>query len=156
MIKVGGDKMKYNRNQELDYKIEKLTKDNRDFVLEHIFGEADLKFIDDFIEDKNAIGYFVYSNEDVLGYIHGYVLTRLQNRPMLYIHNMSVKKKYRHLGIGTLMMETMKHHAKEHNLSKIFLMTSKSNKRAVELFKKENGKVPHKDDVVFVWDEVDL
>lgn len=155
-MKVGGDYMRKNKKQQIDFKIQELSKDNRDFVLSNVLGDAELKYIDNFIDDKNAIGYFVYSNKDVLGYIHGYILTRFQSTPMMYIHNMSVKNKYRHLGIGTLMMETMKHHAKENHLSKIFLMTSRSNKRAVELFRKENGKVPHNDDMVFVWGEEDL
>jgi len=142
--------------KQIDYKIEKLTKDNRDFLLDNLIGDAELSYIDDFIKDQNAIGYFVRSETDVLGYIHGYKLTRLQNRPMLYIHNMSVKKKYRHLGIGTLMMETMKQYAKQNDLSKIFLLTSKSNEQAAALFEKEKGKVPHQDDMVFVWDKEDF
>ena len=148
--------MKFSVEKQIDYKIEELTKENRDFVLEHAFDNAKLDLIDNFIEDKNAIGYFVRTEDDLIGYIQGYMLTRFQHAPMLYIHDMKVMKKYRHLGIGTILMDAMKSHAKKHKLSKIFLITNKSNKRAVGLFKKENGKRPHKDDMVFVWMKEDL
>jgi ribosomal protein S18 acetylase RimI-like enzyme len=148
--------MKYNVEEDIQYKIQELTEDNKDFVVKNIFEKADLKNIDAFISDKNCVGYFVYNEADVLGYIYGYVLPRLQESPMLYIHNMAVKKEYRHLGIGTLMMDAMKQHAKQNQLSKMFLITNKSNKRAVGLFKKEKGIIPHKDDMVFVWGKDDF
>ena len=138
------------------YRIEELTKENRDFVLEHIHRDAHLDNINEFIENKNVIAFFVRTDDDVFAFIHGYVLPRLQHRPMLYIHNMAVFKKHRHEGLGTLMMNSMLEYAKDNNLSKVFLITNKSNKSAVGLFKKEKGKVPFKDDLVFVWRKEDL
>ena len=49
--------------KQIDYKIEKLTKDNRDFLLDNLIGDAELSYIDDFIKDQNAIGYFVRSEQ---------------------------------------------------------------------------------------------
>lgn len=148
--------MKFKVDKEVQYKVQELTKDNRDFVVEHAFDGVDLELIDNFIEDKNAIGYFVYTDDSLLGYIQGHQLTRFRHTPMLYIHDMNVMKEYRHLGIGTILMDAMKDHAKKHNLSKVFLYVNKSNKRAVGLFKKEKGKVAHKDNMLMVWLKDDM
>ena len=149
--------MRYNvEKQDIQFKIEQLTQENKDFVVKNIFEEVELQNIDNFIEDKDCVGFFVYSDQDILGYIYGYILPRLHGRPMLYIHNVAVKKKYHHLGIGTLLMDTIKEFAKENKMLKIFLITNKSNKEAVGLFEKEKGKVPHKDDMLFIWQEEDM
>ncbi len=142
---------KYRRGDSVDYKVYKLHKDNKDFFVQNTVMKSNYDFIDTFIEDSSSLLYFVTEGETICGVIYGYVLTRMNSTPMLYIHSVDVYKDYRRKGIGTLMIDTMIDYAKENDLLKVFLITNKSNEKAMGLYSKTGGKIPYNDDVVFEW-----
>lgn len=139
----------------MKYTIERLTKENQLFFVENSIQTSNYDYIDDFINDKNTVLYFAKNDTEVCGVVYGYVLTRLNTKPMLYIHSMDVYQQYRKKGIGTTLMNAMLDYANKLDLYKTFLITNKSNNKAVGLYKKVGGKVLYEDDVVFEYKEVE-
>lgn len=93
----------------------------------------------------------------IVGFVLGYILQRYDNKGnMMYIHEVSVLDDYRCQGIGLALMERARTFQIEENLSKSFLITNKSNKRAVSLYEKSQGKGYATDDILYIFSPEDL
>ena len=111
----------------MKYTIEQLNQSNKDFFITKSKMTSNYDFIDDFVKDESTLLFFVRNETEVCGVIYGYVLARMNSKPMMYIHSVDVYEEYRRKGIATLMINTMIEYAKTHDLLKVFLITNKSN-----------------------------
>lgn len=135
----------------MDFKIKQLTNQNKNFYLQNVEVSTNFDYIDDFLKDPNTFLFFATNDSDVLGTVYGYQLTRMNSKPMMYIHSIDVYEKYQQLGIGTALIETCKKYAVEQAFIKIFLITNKSNQKAMGLYQKTLKNTPHQDDIIFEW-----
>lgn len=110
------------------------------------------KIIEFLSNNKNYI-VACLDNEKIVGFVLGYELQRYDNQNnMIYIHEVNVLSEYRRQGIGKKMMNELKKLCKNNYLSKMFLITRKTNLSAVNLYKATEGKSDNDDDIVF-WYE---
>lgn len=111
--------------------------------------------IERFLENNNNYLIACLENEKVIGFVLAYKLQRYDEKnDMIYIHEVGVLEEYRRLGIGKKLMEYVKDICKEENLSKIFLITNKSNIPAVSLYESTDGKEMEDDNVVYWYDNI--
>ena len=117
----------------------------------HFYEGMESTYFEEFITDKSVISYVVEHHDEVIGFIYGYILKRINSKPMLYIHNVDVIEKYQGRGVGTMMMKKMLELKEENKVIKVFLITNKSNTKAMKLYTKVGGNIPYNDDVVFEY-----
>lgn len=120
-------------------------------VFHHFYPDSNEQFVEEFLNDSSVISYVVTHNDMVIGLIYGYLLKRINSIPMLYIHSVDVIKGYQGKGVGTLMMKKMLELKEQSNVLKVFLITNKSNEKAMHLYRKVGGDIPYDDDVVFEY-----
>lgn len=111
--------------------------------------------VERFLEKNNNYLIAYLENKKVIGFVLAYKLQRYDEKnDMIYIHEVGVLEEYRRLGIGKKLMEYVKDICKEENLSKIFLITNKSNIPAVSLYESSGGKATEDDNVVYWYDDL--
>ncbi|MBU5439618.1 GNAT family N-acetyltransferase [Tissierella sp. MSJ-40] len=105
---------------------------------------------------KNSQNYLVVCldhNERVIGFVLGYELNRYDDKNnMMYIHEVGILEEYRRMGIGKELMNQMKMICDTRELSKMFLITNKSNIPAVNLYESSGAKCTEDDNIVY-WYE---
>lgn len=131
--------------------IKKLELKHIEALQKHFYTDASEEYLVPFIEDETILSYVAVHEEEVIGFTYGYLLKRINSLPMLYIHSVDVVKEYRGQGVGTLMMTEMLDLKARNKVSKVFLITNKSNKHAVALYEKVGGVTPYEDDLVFEY-----
>lgn len=109
--------------------------------------DLDYNYIDSFLEDKSVFAYVACISDEIVGMIYGYILKRIESKPMVYIHSVDVLASHRKKGIGTMMINEVISFAKDNDYKKLFVITDKSNSNAMKLYLKTGGK--SKDSVVF-------
>jgi ribosomal protein S18 acetylase RimI-like enzyme len=119
-----------------------------------ILNKSGDSFIDEFLNDNSTVGFVAVNDDEVVGFVYGYVLKRLESMPMLYIHSVDVKEEYRNQGIGAMIVNEMLLYAQLNKFHRAFLISNRSNKSAMRLYSKIGGKIDHDDSVVFEFDEV--
>lgn len=135
----------------MEYTVHLLNKNNKDFFVEHSETTTNDDHIDDFLKDESTLLFYAANEDEVCGVIYGYVLRRLDTLPMLYIHSVDVYERFRRLGIGSSMVQAMIEYAQKNDFYKVFLITNKSNEKAVKLYTKAGGTSKFDDDLVFEW-----
>ncbi len=133
----------------MEFTVERFKLEYYDRMIKHFYTDADINYVEEFLIDPNTVAFVALEEEEVVGLIYGYKLTRLNTNPMLYIHSVDVKKGYRGKGIGTLMMKRMLKYAEDYSIYKTFLITNISNVPANKLYQKVGGKIKYDDDVVY-------
>ncbi|MTI71590.1 MAG: GNAT family N-acetyltransferase [Firmicutes bacterium] len=111
------------------------------------------KKVFDFLANKKNYIIACLDNKKVVGFVLGYELQRYDDQNnMIYIHEVNVLPKYRRQGVGKKMIKELKKISKDKYLSKMFLITKKSNLPAINLYKATKGKSDNDEDIVF-WYE---
>lgn len=135
-----------------DVRFERLTENDIDLMRNviEIDGKEFLPHqILNFLTDSSVYAFGAKLNNKIIGAIYGYSLTRIDNEPMLYIHDVGILPEYQNLGIGNKFMKYVIDYAKENNFSKCFLITEKKNSPACKIYEKAGGKSENEDDIVY-------
>lgn len=117
---------------------------------------SNLKVSKRFLE--NPYNYLIASveGEKIVGFVLAYQLQRYDGQnDMIYIHEVSVLEEFRQKGIGKKMINEVIRICKENDISKVFLITNKSNKPAICLYESTGAKSSHNDDVVYWYNNFD-
>nr|MBR4280627.1 GNAT family N-acetyltransferase [Clostridia bacterium] len=93
-----------------------------------------------FSDDRNWLWAGMTDNH-VVAFAYGYALHRLDGRKMLYLHEVGVAAVHQQQGIGTQMLQALKHECRELGFHRIFLITNQSNAAANALYRKCGGEV---------------
>ncbi len=96
------------------------------------------------IEDTKDIILVVEKNNEIIGYIHGSPYELLYYDPIINILGLVVKEKYRNIGIGKVLMNSLECWAKEEGYSGIRL-TSGSDRLDAHRFYEKQGYINKKD-----------
>lgn len=93
--------------------------------------------------------------EKVIGFVLGYQLQRYDGQnDMIYIHEVGVMEEYRRKGIGKMMINQLVDLCRNKEISKVFLITSKSNKPAICLYESTGAKAYCDDNVVYWYNNI--
>jgi len=135
-----------------DVLFERLT-ENDIYLLRNVV-EADGKEffpqqILNFLTDNKVYAFGAKLNNIIIGAIYAYSLTRVDNEPMLYIHDVGILPEYQNSGIGSRFIKYVIDYAKENGFSKCFLITEKKNSRACRIYEKAGGRSENEDDIVY-------
>ena len=71
---------------------------------------------------------------------------------MMLLYDIEVLESYRRQGVGAAMVNLLKGLCREHNVYKMWVLTTKSNKAARSLYTSTGGTPATDDDVTFVYD----
>lgn len=94
-------------------------------------------------------------NEKIIGFVLGYELQRYDGKNnMMYIHEVEILEEYRGKGIGKRIMNKLIDICQSKNMSKAFVITNKSNKRAVHLYESTGGKALDDDSIIYWYDKL--
>lgn len=93
----------------------------------------------------------------ILGFCQGYECARLNGTGgLLYLHELAVLPAYRRQGIGKTMLDMLKILCRLTGIRRLFLITQQSNTSAMALYRAARGIPAHGDDLVFVFDDLDV
>ncbi len=93
----------------------------------------------------------------IVGFCQGYECARLNGAGgLLYLHELAVLPPYRRRGIGKTMLDMLKILCRLTGIRRVFLITQQSNTAAMALYQAARGKPAHTDDVVFLFDDLDV
>lgn len=90
----------------------------------------------EFVSNPNNLAYAVLEGEEVVAFAWGYLLERMDDAPMLYIHSVDVHEGYKQKGYGSLLIDTFLTYAREKHVRNTFLITDKENIPANKLYQK--------------------
>ncbi len=109
-----------------------------------------------FLSDDNNFLLVGYLDDKPVGYALAYRLERIDARsPMMYLHELDVATEYHRQGVGRALLNELKQICAEQHLSKLFVMTTRSNVPAVNLFESAGGVASSPDDVVYRFKHFD-
>lgn len=103
----------------------------------------------------HSIAFVAHHDETVTGYCWGYLLHRLDNSSMVYIHDLEVASDYRRQGVGRGLMLAMIEAAKNRGATKLFLTTGTANLEARRLYETIGGQIADQGDTTSYWWEFD-
>lgn len=104
-----------------------------------------------FINEKNAYGFIIKNENNILGFSYGYVLVRPDEKKDFYLHAIDIMDEYQSNGYGTKLMIFINEYIKEIGCRKMFLFTNKSNVSACKCYENAGGKSKTDDDIVYVF-----
>lgn len=103
---------------------------------------------------NNPSNYFLvaFIDDKVAGFVMGYQLDSWHKdvKEML-LFDIEVLNEFRRHGIGTKLIEALKDSAIKDGFEELWLPTNKSNKAAVEFYKRTGGVQKHDDDTLFTF-----
>ncbi len=106
--------------------------------------------VDAFIDNLNNIAYLAIDNDQVIGFVWGYVLERLDNEPMLYIHSVDVIESYRRQGVAKVILKEFLTILKKEGYRNMFLITDADNVAANKLYESLGGEL-EKDKNLYIF-----
>ena len=108
--------------------------------------------IEEFLKNKNNVLIAAYNGQDLVGYLYGFVLQRIESlKPMLFLYSVDVLKEYRKKGYGSIMVKHFLSIGKDLKMSKAFVITDKDNQSAMKLYESCGAEALRDDDIVFSW-----
>jgi len=117
---------------------------------------TDLNIAERFLQNSSNYVIAGIEGEKIIGFVLGYQLQRYDGQDdMIYIHEVSVLEEFRQQGIGKKMINEVIRICKETHISKVFLVTNKSNKPAVCLYESTGAKASYDDDIVYWYKDFD-
>lgn len=102
--------------------------------------EVKEKYLDTFLDNPNNITLMEVVNDEVVGLVWGYVLERMDSKPMMFIYSVDVIKEYRQRGIAKKLVGAFIEEANKRGFRNSFLLTEKGNIPANKLYQSLNGK----------------
>jgi len=111
----------------------------------------------EFLSDKKNILIGAYRENQLVGFLYGYSLPRIEREnPLMFLYSIAVIPEYRSKGIAKKMVKYFKEICNKNNCMKMFLITNESNIAAMALYKATKGKRKCTDDVIFTYVDEDL
>ena len=96
----------------------------------------------DFNNSNNNIIIVAEIEDTIIGMLEiDFIENNIQNSKYAIINNVCVDNKYRHMGIGKLLLNSAEVICKDNNCSYINLTSNKTRSEAHALYKKENYKI---------------
>jgi len=112
----------------------------------------DETLFEEFVSNPNNLAYAVLEDEEVVAFAWGYLLERMDDAPMLYIHSVDVLEGYRQKGYGRVLMDAFLTYAREQHVRNTFLITDKENIAANKLYQKYASEM-EEDKVLYIFKE---
>ena len=116
--------------------------------------EWQLEHAQSFIADDHNHLLLAKTGDEVCGFVYYYILDRLDHRQKeILIYEIEVQEKFRQQGIGTALVERVKEHATEDQISQIWVLTNESNTAAQKLYLKAGASISNAEDkdVMFLF-----
>jgi len=116
--------------------------------------EWQLEHTQQFIADDHNHLLLAKTGDEVCGFVYYYILDRLDHRQKeILIYEIEVAEKCRQQGVGTSLVERIKEHAAENQISQIWVLTNESNTAAQKLYLKAGASIPNAEDkdVMFLF-----
>ena len=111
------------------------------------FDETRLEY---FLEWPQNLAFVAEINGEVAGFIYGYTLMSLEDKPQLFVYSVDVWPKYQNMGIGSKLFQYVVDYSRKNGFSECFVITDKGNKRACRVYEKAGGKNDYTDEIVYV------
>jgi len=115
--------------------------------------ESDYSYLVDFL--KNNSNFFIVATEsgEPIGFVLAYELERLDRpQPMMLLYEVSVLESKRRQGVAKAMMNLLKSICRERNILKMWVLTEKTNKAAMQTFESAGGQLVKENDLLmFVY-----
>lgn len=136
----------------MEYKI--LEEQDLKLMLDFVDDENtkyDIDNLNKFIESKNNFGFIAKTNNKVIGFAFGYVLTKPDGRKVFYLDTIDILPEYQGKGYGTNLISFVCAFAKKIKCCKMYLITNKSNIAACKCYEKAGGIKKADDDIIYVY-----
>ena len=111
----------------------------------------DEALLEEFLAEKNALGYVAKEKDAIVGFSFGYVLVKPDGRRDFYLHAIDIMEGYQKRGYGTGLMKYIVTHTKCIGCGKLFLITNKSNISACRCYEKAGGINTTNDEIVYAY-----
>ena len=99
---------------------------------------------------KKWVPAMAFIANEIAGFVMGYKLDSWhRNEKEILLYDIEVLQKFRRYGIGTKLVEALKGLAVKERFKELWIPTNKSNKGAVEFYKKIGGIQKYNDDIFF-------
>lgn len=106
-----------------------------------------------FLADSHNYLIVATINNSVVGFVLGYCLDSWhKDSKEILLYDIETLSEYRRNGIGTMLIDKLKSIIKKEGYKELWLPTNKSNKPAVEFYKRMGGIQKNEDDVLFAFD----
>lgn len=139
----------------MDYsirKIDKLQFDKLNIFIDTIYNNfLDLTKIKELNHNKNElmrilsskhfIGFHMFKNDQVIGYIIGEIIVIEDGRMVAYINYLYVSSKYRKNGFGSSLLSCFINESKKNGVSYIMLTCNKNNKNVLNMYNKHGFNI---------------
>ena len=103
-----------------------------------------------FVSDANNFLVIARMEGRAVGALMAHSLARLDApRPHVLLYEIDVHPAVQKRGVGTAMIENLKKLARHVSASEIWVVTNKSNRAAMQLYRAAGGEAKQDDDVVF-------
>lgn len=104
---------------------------------------------------SNPSNYFLvaFLDKKAAGFVMGYQLDCWhKDKKEMLLYDIEVLKQFRRHGIGTMLIESLKDFATKDGFEELWLLTNKSNKAAMEFYKRSGGLQKDNDDTLFTFE----
>ena len=103
-----------------------------------------------FLECPENLAFISGNDEEITGFIYGYSLTSLDEKPQLFVYSVEVLPKFQNMGIGSKLFQYVVDYSRENSYSECFVITDKGNKPACRVYEKAGGRNDFDDEIVYV------
>lgn len=108
-----------------------------------VFNQEQIKL---FLSEKQNLAFIVILNNEIIGLLYGYILTRLDSdKQQFHIYSVGILSDYQNNGYGSKLVQYAIEYAKKANCLKTFIITEKDNLSACRVYEKAGGKLSEKD-----------
>lgn len=110
------------------------------------------EYLQRFLGDSRNVLYVAEIGGKAEGFLLAYRLDRIDGLPpKVFVYEVDVLEESRRRGIGTQLMDAVRDMIRQEELTNAFVLTNYENEGAVAFYEATGGKVPHGDDVMFVY-----
>lgn len=110
-----------------------------------------LPLVLEFLKGENNFGYIARTEDAIIGFAYGYLLTKPDGRKDLYLHAVDVMEAFQNQGHGAALVRFIHSHAKGLGCSKLFLITNTGNAAACRCYENAGGLPGDTGDIVYIF-----
>jgi len=105
-----------------------------------------------FFQNKANLLFVAFVDDRIAGFLTAHRLDRFKDlRKQIFIYEVDVAEPWRRMGIGRKLMNAVLDFAKAENTDEVFVLTSRSNVAASELYRSVGGILEDRDDLMYVF-----
>jgi ribosomal protein S18 acetylase RimI-like enzyme len=109
-------------------------------------------YMQNFLEEHKNILILALEDHSPVGFALAYLLDRVdRNQAMILFYEITVSDNHRGQGLGKRMVNELKRIGHDLNVTKIWVLTNKSNTAAVSLYESTGARQAGDDDILFVY-----